>query len=69
MNIPTQDDIKAARRKLGQSQAQFAETMGYGQKSRIAELESGRRIMSGPAAKLFWLLDGEIDFEAWRKGR
>lgn len=67
-DTPTQDDIKAARRKLGLSHQRFAALMGYGHKARSIELENGKRIMSGPAAKLFRLLTGEIDFETWRKG-
>ena len=45
----TAGEIRAARGVLGLTQAELAAVMGYGDKSRIAELERGARA-AGPAA-------------------
>jgi transcriptional regulator with XRE-family HTH domain len=61
MTPPTPKQIREARRKLGFSQSQMAELMGYGSKSRVYELEADppRRTMSGPSARLWRLITGQ----------
>ena len=49
--------IRSLRERLGQTQAEFADTLGYGAPKRISELERGVRDPSGPAKKLLDYLD------------
>jgi DNA-binding transcriptional regulator YiaG len=56
---PQGSEVRATRTRLGYSCRAFAELLGYGADSRIREIETGRRFMSGPAAKLFWLVDAD----------
>lgn len=48
----TPAEIRTARQSLGLTQAQFALLLGYGAKSRIAELENGARAPSGAVVRL-----------------
>ena len=63
-NEPTPTEIKEARKGLKLSQQQMADLMGYGAKSRIYELESGRKSMSGPAVKWFRAVVGDTTVAA-----
>ena len=53
----TPEKIKDLRARLGMTQGEFAEAMGYGSNTRVSELENGRREPSGPASRLLDHLD------------
>ena len=53
----TPERIRALRKRLGLTQDEFAEAMGYGSNSRISELENGKVEPTGPVAKLLDHLD------------
>ena len=48
----TADEFRAGRLTLGLSQQSLADLMGYGSRSRVYEIEAGRRIPGPAAARL-----------------
>lgn len=57
---PKPDQVKAVRRRLGLSQAQFAHRFGF-RVDTIQQYEQGRRVPSGPAATLLRVIAADPD--------
>ena len=51
VHVPAEVDVKAIRRKLGMTQAQFAASFGFGLDA-VQNWEQGRRAPAGPAKVL-----------------
>jgi putative transcriptional regulator len=64
VHVPAEIDVKAIRRKLGMSQAQFAASFGFGLDA-VRNWEQGRRRPEGPARVLLKVI--EHDPEAVRR--
>lgn len=64
----TADRIKALRSRLGWTQRELAEALGYDHTRSVSEIEGGRRNPSGSASVLLDLID-QYDGLPARKGK
>ena len=60
VQIPDRVDVKAIRKRLGLTQAAFAQRYGF-ELSSIRNWEQGRRQLEGPARLLLLVIDKEPD--------
>jgi putative transcriptional regulator len=60
VQIPAMVDVKAIRKRLGLTQAAFAQRYGF-ELSSIRNWEQGRRYPEGPARLLLMVIDKEPD--------
>jgi len=51
----TGTEMRAIREAWGMTQAQFARAMGLGARTRVSEMEAGKRRIRGPLVKLIRL--------------
>jgi putative transcriptional regulator len=56
--VPTAERVRALRKKLGLSQAQFAHRFRFSVDA-IKQYEQGRRVPSGPAATLLQVIEAD----------
>ncbi len=57
----TPENIKALRKRLGLTQKEFAEELGYARRESVAELEKGAYGPSGPTQRLLDMLEKQAD--------
>ena len=60
VHVPAEIDVKAIRRKLGMSQAQFAASFGFGLAA-VQNWEQGRRRPEGAVRAFLKVIDREPD--------
>ena len=60
VHVPAEVDVRAIRRKLGMSQAQFAASFGFGLDA-VQNWEQGRRRPEGAARAFLKVIDREPD--------
>ena len=60
MHVPFEVDVKAIRRKLGMTQAEFARSFGFGLDA-VQNWEQGRRRPEGAARAFLKVIDREPD--------
>jgi putative transcriptional regulator len=60
VHVPAEVDVRAIRRKLGMSQAQFAASFGFGLDA-VQNWEQGRRRPEGAARALLKVIEHEPD--------
>ncbi len=60
VHVPTEVDVKAIRRKLGMTQAEFARSFGFGLDA-VQNWEQGRRRPEGAARAFLKVIDREPD--------
>ena len=60
VHVPTEIDVRAVRRRLGMSQAAFAESFGFGLDA-VQSWEQGRRRPEGPARVLLKVIEHDPD--------
>ena len=60
VHVPAEVDVKAIRRKLGMSQAEFARSFGFGLDA-VQNWEQGRRRPEGAARAFLKVIDREPD--------
>jgi putative transcriptional regulator len=60
VHVPAEIDVKAIRRKLGMSQAQFAASFGFGLDA-VQDWEQGRRRPEAAARAFLEVIDREPD--------
>lgn len=53
------EKIKALRKRLGLTQKEFADELGYARRESVAELERGDYSPSGPTQKLLNMLEAQ----------
>ncbi len=58
VHVPDEIDVKAVRRKVGLSQADFARRFGFSQRT-VQDWEQGHRMPSGPSRVLLHLIARE----------
>ena len=57
----TPENIKALRKRLGLTQKEFAEELGYARRESVAELEKGDYGPSGPTQRLLDMLERQAE--------
>ena len=60
VHVPVEIDVKAIRRKLGMTQAEFARSFGFGLDA-VQNWEQGRRRPEGAARAFLKVIDRELD--------
>ena len=60
-NMWTPEQIRALRKKLGLTQAELAQRLGYERRQTITDLEGGEYTPSGPVRRLLDVLEVEAE--------